>query len=320
MNRTRYHSFGRIGILFGGPSREREVSLKSGKAVSKSLKQEGLDVIALDITTDNAEENARLITASAIDCAFIALHGYYGEDGRIQELLDTLEVPYTGSGSAASRRAMDKVASRKIFERHGLNVPRYTVIARRDVYQKSGEELYGGLTAPVVVKPAMQGSSIGVSIVKKKEEIPNAVDEALRLDERAIIEEYVSGRELTVGILAQEPLPIVEIIPEKGFFDFGAKYQKGRTEYVVPARLEEEIAKRIWEKAVLAHTLLDCYGFSRADMILNNNGEAVILEVNTIPGLTETSLLPKAAAAAGMGFTQLCIRMIELAYERQSAA
>lgn len=316
MNRTRYHSFGRIGVLIGGPSREREVSLKSGKAVFQSLKQEGLDVLALDITTDNAEENAHLITASAIDCAFIALHGYYGEDGRIQELLDTLEVPYTGSGSAASRRAMDKIASRRIFERHGLSVPRYEVITRHDVSQES----YGALAVPVVVKPAMQGSSIGVSIVEKEEEIPNAVEEALGLDERAIIEEYIPGRELTVGILAQEPLPIVEIIPKKGFFNFGAKYQKGRTRYMVPARLEQEITKKIQEKAVLAHTLLDCYGFSRADMILNNDGEAVILEVNTIPGLTETSLLPKAAAAAGIGFTQLCMRMIELAYERQSAA
>jgi D-alanine-D-alanine ligase len=306
--------FGRIGILMGGPSSEREISLKSGKAVYEGLKQLGLQVLAIDIQTDNLEENISLLKSYKIKCAFIALHGRFGEDGQIQALLDSLKIPYTGSGAQASRLAMDKIASRKIFGVHGLNVPRYKVLERIS-YNKI-RIVYDNLVFPLVVKPATHGSSIGLSIVDKNEDLDKAMDLAFGFDDRVIIEEYIRGREVTVGILEEKALPVIEIVPKKRFFDFEAKYQPGLTEYIVPANLEEEIAKRIQEAALLAHKLLGCFGCSRVDMILSQDNIPFVLEVNSIPGLTPMSLLPKAAKIAGIEFGQMCLKLIELAYEK----
>lgn len=308
-------NFGKIGVLMGGPSTERDISLASGKAVYESLSQAGLNVAAIDIKTDGKEENIRLIKSQEIDLAFIALHGRFGEDGQIQEILDTLKVPYTGSGAVASRLAMDKIASRKIFEASGLHVPRYKIEDKLS-YNTNWRTHHNDFTLPLVVKPATHGSSIGLSVVDREEELDKSVDLAFSFDERIIIEEYIRGREVTVGILDELALPVIEIIPKKRFFDYEAKYQSGMTDYVVPAELEDEIAQKIQEAALSAHKLLGCYGCSRVDMILSSDNIPFLLEVNTIPGFTVTSLLPKAAKAVGIDFSRLCIKLIRLAYEK----
>ncbi len=302
--------FGRIGVLMGGPSAEREVSLKSGKAVYEALRQSGLEAVAIDVKTDNLEEITGLIKSHNINCAFLALHGSFGEDGQIQGILESLKIPYTGSGIEASRLAMDKVASRRIFESVGLNVPKYVVVG------KSNRKVRHNLGLPLVVKPAAQGSSIGLSIIDKEEDLDKAVALAFTFDKKVIIEEYIEGREMTVGILDERPLPVIEIIPKKKFFDYEAKYQHGMTDYIVPAHVEENIAKGIQAAALSAHKLLGCFGCSRVDMILNKENLPVVLEVNTIPGLTEISLLPKAAKSVGIGFNELCLKLIKLAYEK----
>ncbi len=298
----------------GGPSSEREISLKSGKAVYESLKQSGLEVIPIDIKTDNIEENIRILKSHQINCAFVALHGRFGEDGQIQEILERMEIPYTGSGVLASRLAMDKVASRRVFAGNGLNVPKYNVLRRpADDAKHNG---VNNLSLPLVIKPATHGSSIGLSIIDKKEDLDKAIDLAFQFDERIVIEEYIKGKEVTVGILDEQALPVIEIIPKKRFFDYEAKYQAGMTEYIVPAKLEEEVIKRIQGSALSAHRLLGCAGCSRADMILSEDNVAYVLEVNTIPGLTQTSLLPRAAKTMGIEFAGLCLKLIELAYAK----
>ncbi len=307
--------FGKIGVLMGGPSTERDISLKSGKAVYESLNQLGLKVVAIDIKTDGKEENIRLIKSFGIDVAFIALHGRFGEDGQMQEILDILKITYTGSGAAASRLAMDKIASRKIFEASGLAVPRYKAEDKLS-YNASWKTQHNDFILPLVVKPVSHGSSIGLSIVEREEHLDKSVDLAFSFDERIIIEEHIRGREVTVGILDERALPVIEIIPKKSFFDYEAKYQEGMTGYVVPAELENKVAINIQEVALSAHKLLGCYGCSRVDIILSDDDIPFVLEVNTIPGLTATSLLPKAAKVVGIDFSQLCIKLIELAYDK----
>lgn len=306
-------NFGRIGILMGGSSTEREISLKSGEAVYESLKNEGLDALAIDIKTDDPQVNINKIISSRIDVAFIALHGRFGEDGGIQELLENLNIPYTGSGVMASRLALDKIASRKIFEVYGLYVPRYKVM---HCLSFNRNFIFGNnLSFPIVVKPTSHGSSIGLSIIENEEGLNKAVEIAFSFDERIILEEYIKGREITVGILDDQPLPVIEIIPKNRFFDYEAKYNPGMTEYVVPANLDKVVAVRAQAAALFAHRCLGCYGFSRVDMILKDD-LPFILEVNTIPGLTRMSLLPKAASDIGISFSQLCIKLVELAYQR----
>ena len=308
---------GRIGVLMGGPSSEREISLKSGKAVYESLKGSGLDVVGIDIKTDGLKENIRLIKSRKINCAFLALHGYFGEDGQIQGILDILNIPYTGSRMQASRLAMDKASSRHIFEVYNLNVPRYKIIDRLSYHRNALFLRY--LNLPLVIKPATNGSSIGLSIIDDRRDLEEAIGLAFTFDEKVIIEEYIQGREVTVGILGNQALPLIEVIPKKKFFDYEAKYQPGMTEYVVPAKLEERIAKRIQDTALLAHKLLGCFACSRVDMILSTDNLPFILEVNTIPGFTKTSLLPKAAKTIGIDFSRLCLKLIQLAYEKATA-
>ncbi|MBM3255597.1 MAG: D-alanine--D-alanine ligase [Candidatus Omnitrophica bacterium] len=307
-------NLGRIGVLMGGPSMEREISLKSGHAVYEALVGMGVEAILIDIKTDGVEENIELLKSHKISCAFLALHGSFGEDGQIQEILENIKIPYTGSAARASRLAMDKVASRKIFSAAGLSVPDYEVL-ERDSFGP-GWEYRSNLGLPLVVKPASNGSSIGLSIVDKKEEIKKAVQLALGFDERAILERYIPSRELTVGIVEEEALAVIEIIPKKRFFDYEAKYQIGMTEYVVPAELEEGISKKVQGVALKAHNLLGCFGCSRVDILLDERGIPFVLELNSIPGFTPTSLLPKSARVAGIDFVQLCLKLIQLAYER----
>lgn len=308
-------NFGRVGILMGGPSSEREISLKSGQAVYSALVEAKVEAIAIDIITDDPKTNIQLLKGYNLDCAFIALHGRFGEDGAIQEILEKINLPYTGSGVKASRLAMDKINSLEIFRKGGLAVPRSCSLERL-AYRKN-EVFINQLGLPVVVKPANHGSSIGLSLVEQEKDMAAAIKLAFQFDERILIEEYIPGRELTVGILNEAALPVIEIIPKNKFFDFEAKYQAGLTEYIIPAALEEKTAKEAQGAALKAHKLLGCCGCSRADFILKPDGLPYILEVNTIPGMTATSLLPKAAKFTGIDFKQLCFKLLELAYEKE---
>ena len=306
--------FGRVGVLMGGVSSERDVSLKSGRAVFEALKRHLVDCVVIDINTQDYKEVSRLIRSHRIDCAFIALHGRFGEDGQIQRILEVLQIPYTCSGVDASRLAMDKIVSRQIFEVYGLPVPRYKILHKLAYSPSRGVYLDFGL--PVVVKPACQGSSIGMTIVDSYQDLPAAIEKAFAYDENILLEEYIPGREVTVGILDEQPLPVIEIVPKRKFFDYEAKYQAGLTEYILPALIDADLADYVQQLALRAHRLLGCWGCSRIDLIIRNDNSPFILEVNTIPGFTATSLLPKAASSVGIDFDQLCLKLIELAYAR----
>ena len=305
---------GKVGVLMGGPSSERQVSLKSGMSVYNNLKAADFNVVAIDIKTADLVENIRLIKSHKIDCAFIALHGHYGEDGQIQGLLDILDIPYTGSSMLASKLAMDKIASRQVLEIHGLFVPRYKVVEKVSYNTQLLSRLRFGF--PWVIKPATNGSSIGLSIIDSRLQLDNAVEEAFAYDDKIIVEEYIRGRELTVGILRGKPLPVIEIVPKNRFFDFEAKYSYGLTDYIVPAKIEKSLSRKLQQTALKVHKLLGCSGCSRVDIILDSYGLPYILELNSIPGLTPTSLLPKAAQVLGIDFTNLCIELLMTAYEK----
>jgi len=298
----------KIGILLGGSSSEREISLKSGEAVYNVLKEEGLNVIKIDVVEKKAIEQFK---ESGITLAFIAMHGGFGEDGRLQCILEKLKIPYTGSGVKASQLAMDKVASRKIFVKKGINVPKYRLIVKNEKVELNGFKF------PLVVKPSSQGSSMGLTIVDKKDKLPDAVKSAFQFGDRVIVESYIEGREITVGIFNEEPLPIIEIIPKRRFFDFKAKYESGQTNYIVPADIKYDDFKTAQKIGLFSHRVLGCRDFSRVDMILSKEGRLFVLEVNTIPGLTKTSLLPKAANAVGIDFSNLCKEMLKQATLRR---
>lgn len=301
---------GKIGVIMGGVSSERNISLKSGNAVLIALLQENLQVVPIDLKTDNPEEVEQVIYDSKIDFAFISLHGYFGEDGRIQFILDQLGIPYTGSSSQASRVAMDKVAAKKVFESQGLKTPKYLAIKSLNDFIK------GSLNFPLVVKPASNGSSFGLSLIDSIFELENAFEEAKKFDKVVLLEEFIKGRELTVGILGDQALPVIEICTKRKFFDYEAKYQKGFTEYIVPAQIAEDLAREAQKVAITAHQALGCFAFSRVDIILKER-DIFILELNSIPGMTETSLLPKAARYSGLNFNQLCIKLIELSLRKE---
>ena len=310
--------FGRIGVLAGGPSNEREISLKSGEAVFNALRQKGADVIFLDIKKELTEYDVR---GFDIDIAFIALHGRFGEDGTLQNILENADMPYTGSGPLASRLALDKIASREIFVKGGIDVPRYEVFHRENFDCANFKKIAQIIKFPLVIKPQFEGSSIGISIVRREEELKNAATSAFNYGDRIIAEEYIGGRELTVGILDGKPLPVIEIVVTERFYNFKAKYNREDTRYVVPAKIEAETYEDAQAKASLAHILLGCECFSRVDMLLDGkSGKLFILEVNSIPGLTNHSLLPKAAAAVGIDFGQLCLNIIEIALNRKGVS
>jgi D-alanine-D-alanine ligase len=295
--------------MMGGCSSEREVSLRSGRAVLEALQRAGHHAVPLDVHDESPREIARLVGSEAIDVVFIVLHGGFGEDGRLQKVLADLHLPFTGPDETASRLAMDKSAAQALFSRVGLRVPAYRVLTRWTRWMAWGS----GLGFPVVVKPVAQGSSIGVSRVGSRRELGPALALAFQYGDRVIIDRFIPGREITVSVLDGKALPIVEVVPKKGFFDFESKYQKGMTEYLVPADFPAAVTKRCQEDAVAAVNALGARHLSRVDMIVSAEGVPYILEVNTVPGMTETSLFPKAARAAGLEFERLCARLVELA-------
>lgn len=304
---------GPIGVLCGGPSAEREISLSSGKAVAQALKQAGFDV-RLVVLSEIPDGAAEVIQASGIRTAFIALHGPFGEDGTIQSLLEDLGIPYTGSSVEASRYALDKVFSRRRWAVAHLPVPKWRLAAAINAEIRS-EMLH----FPLLVKPIGQGSSLGMSLVENKSELVQAVRQASVFGEELILEEFLPGIELTVGILNEEALPVIQIVPKRRFYDTIAKYQPGQCDYVIPAPLDENQTRFVQSLALSAHEALGCQDFSRVDMIWVPDFGPVLLEINTIPGMTPTSLLPKAAKEKGIDFNQLCARMLESAVRRSES-
>ncbi|MBI2559854.1 MAG: D-alanine--D-alanine ligase [Planctomycetes bacterium] len=309
-----------IAVLMGGVSSEREVSLRSGTAVSEALKQAGHNVICIEVNDEKVEELDR----HEIDVAFIALHGYFGEDGGIQSLLESKGIPYTGSGVEASRIAMDKIETKRRFLARGLSTPDYVSITQ--YYNMSEVQRFVDMLGfPVIVKPARNGSSIGVSMVKNLAGLKKGIEKALKFGSKALIEKHIHGKELTVGILGNNPLPIIEIKPAVEFFDYTAKYNDSRTEYNMEVSLPSSVYNEVQQVALKAHETIGCKGFSRVDMILEeqNHGpnglglasHIYLLEINTIPGFTEKSLLPKAARAANIGFVGLCETIVEFALQ-----
>lgn len=309
--------FGHIGVLMGGYSSEREISLKSGKAIFEALKAHGCRVSPIDIILQDEEAILSMLMGSQIDVAFIALHGHLGEDGVIQSVLEKMNIPYTGSGVEASRLALNKVSAQDIFKRNHIPVPGYDIVSKGHRFNVDQViDRVGSL--PVVVKPSSQGSSIGITLVENKKDLPAALVKAFEYDTQVLVEQYIHGRELTVGILDKDSLPVIEIRPKSVFFDFNAKYQSGgTTEYIIPAELPADISRQVQKVAYQAHEALGCCDFSRVDVMLDQGNNPYVLEVNTIPGFTATSLLPKAAKVSGLDFTQLCLKLIELAYKKQ---
>lgn len=297
----------RVAVLAGGVSCEREVSLVSGKAVFDALVSAGLDAVLLD-AADDFISGIRSAGATEV---FIALHGTFGEDGTVQRVLEKEGVPYTGSGPQASEIAFDKSRAQALFAAAGLRVPE-----RRVLEKSAPRPATPPFAAPFVVKPASSGSSVGVTIVRRAEDAPAAYEEAFRWSERALVEEFIRGRELTVGILGDEALPVVEVIPESPFYDYEAKYKSSGTRYEFPARLTAAETETVRHAALEAYRALGCEVMARVDMILSSDGVPYVLEANTIPGLTGKSLLPKAAKAAGIDFPALCVKILDLSLNR----
>jgi D-alanine-D-alanine ligase len=301
----------KIAVLMGGPGSERDVSLATGRGVSKALRSLGVEVVDIDVRDEH------FALPKDVDLAFLTIHGTFGEDGQLQKILEDRGVSYTGDGVQESRNAFDKILTKEKFREHNVVTPEWEVV---DASQRPKSPV------PLVVKPPCQGSTVGVVIVKNESEVESAMKEAGKYDRKLLVEKFVSGRELTIGILGDQALPILEIIPKGGFYDFNTKYpflnpQAGASaEHVCPARIDAGKTKKIQELALQAFRALGLVVYGRVDVLLSDAGEPFVLEVNTIPGMTEASLLPEGAAAAGIGYVDLCLRIIELSRARRERA
>lgn len=287
----------KIGVLLGGLSAEREVSLKTGNASVGALQQLGYNVVAIDVKQNLPEQ----LQEAGVEVAFIALHGRFGEDGRVQGLLEMLQIPYTGSGVLTSSVAIDKVMTKQFLLYHELPTPEFDFMRPGD---SSVDLLQRCKSLPLVVKPSREGSTIGITIARSHEDLRGGIDLAADLDGTVLIEDFIDGVELTVSVVNGEVLPIIQIVPKSGFYDYQAKYTSGDTEYILPAPIDTKKYQLVQQAALKACRVLGCRGAARVDFMFRK-GEFFCIEVNTIPGMTETSLLPKAAEAAGINFKQL---------------
>ena len=295
----------KVGVLMGGLSAEREVSLESGAAVYKALLERGYDAVAIDMGRDLAQ----ILTKESVEVAFICLHGRYGEDGAVQGLLEVLGIPYTGAGVLASALAMNKIFAKKLFQASGLTVAPYRVVQQG----REPDLATIGFSLPVVVKPSQEGSSVGVSIVRRGEEFQPALEAAFAYDAEILVEEFIKGREIQVGILEEKALGAIEIVPKKEFYDYEAKYTPGMAEHILPAPLSPDLYNRVLKAGEDAHRALGCCGYSRVDFLVKELGECYLLEVNTLPGMTALSLLPEIARGSGIGFEELVERILATA-------
>jgi len=292
----------KVGVIFGGLSKEREVSIKTGQAVTKALKELGYDVV--DILAD--ERLVEQILKAKIDVAFIALHGRFGEDGTVQGLLELLRIPYTGSSCMASAIGMDKVITKKILVSEGIKTPAFQVL-----YSMEDKRT---IDYPLIVKPPCEGSTIGINIVFNDDEFYKALEEVFLLGNKVLIEKYIKGKEFTVAVFEDEVYTPIEIKPKKGFYDYNSKYTKGATEYIIPPQCRDDIVKEMMETAKKTYKAIGCSGAARVDFMLDSKEDIpYVLEINTIPGMTETSLLPKAAAYHGIDFKSLVEKILKSA-------
>ncbi|MGI6146011.1 MAG: D-alanine--D-alanine ligase [Firmicutes bacterium] len=305
----------RIAVLLGGNSSEREVSLRSGRQVEKALVELGHEVICVD----PAEEDLFRLAAMRPDVVFIALHGGTGENGCVQGALELLGLPYTGSGVLASALAMDKIMSKQLFVASDVRTPEFITVERSGGIGAATSRCVREIGVPCVVKPACQGSTVGISIVRETGKLVEALETAFRYDPRIVVERFIAGTEVTVGVLEYpEPgrpqaLPVLEIVPANEFYDYDAKYTPGKSDHIIPARISPASDDECRRLALAAHTALGCRGYSRTDLMVDADGTPWVLEVNTLPGLTEVSLLPDAAKAVGLSFGQLLTAIISAA-------
>jgi len=292
----------KIGVLYGGISSERKISIRSGEAVLNVLKKLKLNVCGIDVDKNVVEK----IKTAKINLAYIVLHGSMGEDGTVQGMLEIMGIPYTGCGVLSSAISMDKNVSKCLLKYSNISTPKWNSLKKLERLHKIKEY-------PVVVKPTLQGSTIGITIVKNVSQLDDAIKKAFKYDEEIIIEKFVAGKEITVGVLNGKALPVVEIIPKGGFYDFKSKYQKGQSKHIIPARISEQnynIAQNIAERV---YKIFKCKAICRVDMIIDKNSKVWVLENNTIPGMTDTSLLPEESKAAGFSFENLVLRILESA-------
>jgi D-alanine-D-alanine ligase len=310
----------RVAVLKGGRSLERQVSLRSGARVEDALARLGHEVVSIDVALDLI----RRLRQTQPDVAFIAMHGRDGEDGTVQELLEILGIPYTGSGVLACARATDKVLAKHLMVEAGIPTPEFFAFNETAFRELGAAEALPAieerLDFPIVVKPSSQGSALGIKFARSADDVPAALVAAFSYDSRVLLERYVDGRDLAVSILDDEPLPVVEAMPrDDEFYDFEARYEIGRTDFVCPARLPDGLTEQAHELALRTYRLFGCSAFARVDLMLDAADELTVLEANPIPGLTETSLLPQAAEAAGISFDELVGRILELALETAPA-
>jgi D-alanine-D-alanine ligase len=304
----------RICVLMGGRSGEREVSLRSGKRVFESLKSQGFNVISMDLEDDLVSR----LKKEKIDIVYNILHGRFGEDGTVQGLLEMATIPYTGSKVLASALAMNKLASKRVFDALKIPTPRYLEIDAGSDIKKEAEKIKKISFFPLVLKPTSEGSSLGVTLIKNGDGLEEILERSVAEFKDVFVEEYIKGKEVTVGILGKnndvQALPILELVPKNEFYDYHAKYTKGMTEFILPARLSKPLYKRTQEIALAAHKALGCYGWSRVDIIVGNDHVPYVHDVNTIPGMTEQSDLPAEAAQAGISFDELVVKILESAF------
>ncbi len=308
MSKIKLKNF-KVAVLCGGRSGEREVSLRSGKNVFESLKKQKFNVVQLDTDGDLIAK----LKKNKVDVVFIALHGKFGEDGTVQGLLEMAQMPYTGSGVLASALAMNKVASKRVFQAVGVPTPKFIEVDSYSDFKKEAERINRVFPYPMVVKPTSEGSSLGVTIVRKDDDLGKILEETVKKFGDAFIEEYIKGKEVTIGILQEEALPILELAPKSEFYDYRAKYSEGGTEFILPARLSPPLYKRAQETALLAHRALGCKGVSRVDIIVGPDHVPYVHDVNTIPGMTDRSDLPAEALHAGISFDDLVLKILESA-------
>ena len=304
----------RVALLAGGASDEREISLASGRGAGNALREAGFSVTELDPAEKKDLQN---LIAGNYDVAFLCMHGKMGEDGTLQGFLEMIGLPYIGSGVWSSALAMDKAKSKLFYENAGIQTPVSVTLYSPD--DMSVEDILSTVGESCVVKPATEGSALGVYIVKGADEVKDAIEKAFELDSEVLVETFVKGTELTIAVLGNEQLealPVIQIVPRNEFYDFESKYAPGGSQHLCPAPLNAEATEKVQAMAKAAHSVLGCSGISRSDFIMDENGEFWILETNTLPGMTETSLLPDAARAAGIEFPELCTRLIELALEK----
>ncbi|MFG6148667.1 D-alanine--D-alanine ligase [Halobacillus sp. B23F22_1] len=310
----------KVAVLYGGVSGEREVSLSTGKGIIQALKNKGHEVIGIDFDPSKIEQLIHL----KVDLVFIGLHGRFGEDGRIQGLLDMLDIPYVGSGVLSSALAMDKAKSKQIFETNDIPtaLSHSYEINRYENYSVIAEEVKASFTTPFVVKPNQEGSTLGLTIVKEDSQIDKAIEVAAASDTVILVEEYVRGREVTVPVVGKQgeetALPVIEIIPKSDYYDFDSKYKPGGSEHIVPAKVSDELTEQLQNYAVQAHQLLGCSVYSRVDFIINENNTPIILEVNTLPGMTPTSLFPDSAQVVGWSYDDLVEQFVNLSLPNKS--